>query len=93
MTCGKLCLGVSIYNPVNNLLEFTGYNQETYVESGQSFIQFDFLKYELFTAVACIMSKTVSPTPRNFSAIDRTVGSGIADASGLWGFYELCTRS
>lgn len=53
-------------------------------------IQFDFLKYGLFTAVACIMSKIVSPTPKNFSATERTVGSGMADASGLEeDMYEL----
>lgn len=43
----------------------------------------DRLKYELLTAVACIMSKTVSPTPRNLSATDLTVGSDMPDVSGL----------
>ena len=41
-------------------------------------------QYELFTAEACTMSNTLSPTPRNFSATERIVGSGMADASGLW---------
>jgi hypothetical protein len=31
------------------------------------------------------MSNTVSPTPKNFSATERRVGSDIADASGLEG--------
>jgi hypothetical protein len=43
-----------------------------------------FLKYELFTAVACTMSKTVSPTPRKRSAIERMEGSGIDEVSGLF---------
>jgi hypothetical protein len=46
------------------------------------------LKYELLTAVPCIMSKTVSPTPRNFSAMDRAVGSDIFEASGLSAMSE-----
>jgi len=44
--------------------------------------QFALLKYGLLTAVPCIISKTVSPTPRNFSATDRAVGSDIFEASG-----------
>jgi hypothetical protein len=35
------------------------------------------------------MSNTVSPTPKNFSATVRRVGSGIADASGLEGMRVL----
>ena len=50
---------------------------------------FDLLKKELLTAVACIMSNTVSPTPKNFSATERRVGSGIIDASGLEGMRIL----
>ena len=41
------------------------------------------LKYELLTTVPCIISNTVSPTPRNLSATDLTVGSAIPEVSGL----------
>lgn len=34
-----------------------------------------FLNHELFTAVACTMSNTVSPMPKNLSATPRIVGS------------------
>jgi hypothetical protein len=38
------------------------------------------------------MSNTVSPTPKNFSATERRVGSGIADVSGLEGMRILGIR-
>lgn len=41
------------------------------------------LKYWLLTTVACIMSKTVSPNPRYFSATPRTVGSDMVSKLGL----------
>lgn len=39
--------------------------------------------HALFTAVACNMSNTVSPTPRYLSAAPRKVGSEIEVVSGL----------
>jgi len=42
-----------------------------------------FLKYGLFTIADCDMAKTVSPTPRKPSTIERIVGSEMAAVSGL----------
>jgi len=42
-----------------------------------------FLKYALFTMDDCDIAKTVSPTPRKLSTIERTVGSVMAAVSGL----------
>ena len=49
----------------------------------QSHLLESFLKYVLFTAVACSMSKTDSPMPRKRSEMDRMVGSDMSVTFGL----------
>lgn len=49
--------------------------------------RYDRLNHELFTAVADMISNTVSPTPRYLSASERNVGSSMVAVDGLCTCY------